>query len=219
VDVLDGEVIVRQSRAVVHRFVPCTSSPFVEHYVARRVHTLCPLVKNALGLRALRVADEHPWSAPVVELADVAKLLAEREAAEDPYVRDRRLTPMPSHVRRPAVESLAGRVVEDVDSRHYRLSPKDSRHSPLLEEGPSHPHNRLVVPLDDAVLLRAVRRGVVALNTLIRAVRHEFSHREFAAVVGAQHAHLAAAFRLRSDLRRLMASAASPLLPRTTTHM
>jgi hypothetical protein len=28
--------------------------------------------------------DEHPCSAPVVELADVAKLLGEREAAEDP---------------------------------------------------------------------------------------------------------------------------------------
>jgi uncharacterized metal-binding protein YceD (DUF177 family) len=41
----------------------------------------------------------------------------------------------------------------------------------------------------------------VALNTLIRAVRREFSHREFAAVVGAQHAQLAAALHLRSSLR------------------
>jgi hypothetical protein len=40
----------------------------------------------------------------------------------------------------------------------------------------------------------------VALNTLIRAVQHEFSRREFAAVVGAQHAQLAAALRLRSGL-------------------
>jgi hypothetical protein len=84
VDVLDGEVVLRRSRAVVHRFVPCPSSPFVEHYVARRAHTLCPWVKNAVGLRALRVADEYPWSAPVVELADVANLLAECEAVEDP---------------------------------------------------------------------------------------------------------------------------------------
>jgi hypothetical protein len=84
VDVLDGEVVVRQSRAVVHRFVPCPSSPFVEHYVARHAHTLCHWVKNVVGLRALRVADEHTWSAPVVKLADVAKLLAERETAEDP---------------------------------------------------------------------------------------------------------------------------------------
>jgi hypothetical protein len=84
VDVLDGEVVVRQSRAVIHRFVLCPSSPFVEHYVTRQAHTLCPWVKNVVGLRALRVADEHPWSAPVIELADVAKLLAEREAAEDP---------------------------------------------------------------------------------------------------------------------------------------
>jgi hypothetical protein len=81
---LDGEVVVRQSRAVVHRFVSCPSSLFVEHYVARRAHTLCPWVKNAVDLRALHVADEHPWSAPVIELADVAKLLTECETTEDP---------------------------------------------------------------------------------------------------------------------------------------
>jgi hypothetical protein len=40
--------------------VSCPSSSFVEHYVTRRAHTLCPWVKNAIGLRALRVADEHP---------------------------------------------------------------------------------------------------------------------------------------------------------------
>jgi hypothetical protein len=92
---------------------------------------------------------------------------------------------MSSLVRRPAVESLGEREVEDVDSRHHRLFPEDSRHSSLLEEGPSHPHNRLVAPLDDAVLLRDVRRGVVTLNTLIHAVRCEFSRCEFAAIVGA----------------------------------
>jgi hypothetical protein len=108
---------------------------------------------------------------------------------------------MPSLVRHPVVERLGGRAVEDVDSRHHRLSPEDSRHSPLFEEGPSHPHNRLITPLNDAVLLRDVRRGVVALNTLICAVRREFSRREFAAVVGAQHAQLAATLSLRSGLR------------------
>jgi hypothetical protein len=74
---------------------------------------------------------------------------------------------MSSLVRRPAVESLGGQAVENVDSRHHRLSPENSRHSPLLEDGANHPHNRLVAPLNDVVLLRAVRRGVVALNTLI----------------------------------------------------
>jgi hypothetical protein len=41
----------------------------------------------------------------------------------------------------------------------------------------------------------------VALNTLIRAVRCEFSRREFAVIVGAQHTQLTAALRLRSGLR------------------
>jgi hypothetical protein len=131
----------------------------------------------------------------------VAKLLGEREAVEDPQVGDRRLAPMPSLIRRPAVESLGRRAVEAIDSRHHRLSLEDSRHPPLLEEGPSHPHNRLVAPLDDAVLLRAVRCGVVALNALISAVRREFSCREFAAIVSAQYAQLAAALHLRSSLR------------------
>jgi hypothetical protein len=138
VDVLDSEVVVRRSRAVIHCIVPCPSSSFVEHYVTCRAHTLHLWVKNAVGLRALRVTDEHPRSALVVEPADVAKLLGEREATEDLKVRDRRLAPMPSLVRRPAVDSLGGRAVEDVDSRHHRLSPKDSRHSPLLQ-GSSHP--------------------------------------------------------------------------------
>jgi hypothetical protein len=84
VNVLDGEIVVRRSRAVIHRFVSCPSSPFVEHYVVRRAHTLCLWVKNVVGPRALRVTDEHPQSAPVIELADVAKLLSEREAAKDP---------------------------------------------------------------------------------------------------------------------------------------
>jgi hypothetical protein len=50
VDVLDGKVVVRRSRAVVHHLVPSSSSPFIEHYAARRAHTLCPWVKNVIGL-------------------------------------------------------------------------------------------------------------------------------------------------------------------------
>jgi hypothetical protein len=49
--------------------------PSFEHYIARHAHTQCSWVKDAVGLRALRVANEHPWGAPVVELADVTKLL------------------------------------------------------------------------------------------------------------------------------------------------
>jgi hypothetical protein len=82
VEVLDGEVVVHQSRVVVHR---CPMPIFALRRTLRRTscaHSMSR-VKNAVGLRAIRVADEHPWSAPVVELADVANLLAEREAAED----------------------------------------------------------------------------------------------------------------------------------------
>jgi hypothetical protein len=107
---------------------------------------------------------------------------------------------MSSLVQCPTIESLGGRAVEDVDNHHHRLSLEDSSHSPLLEKGPSHPHNRLVAPLDDTILLRVVRRGVVALNTLIHVVRREFSRHEFATIVGAQHAQLAAALCLRSSL-------------------
>jgi hypothetical protein len=100
-------------------------------------------------------------------------------------VRDHRLAPIPSPVRCHPVECLGGRAVEDVDRCHNCLSPEDSRHSPLLEESSSHPHNCLVSSLDDVVLLRAVWRGLVALNALIHAVRRKLRRREFVAVVAA----------------------------------
>jgi hypothetical protein len=40
----------------------------------------------------------------------------------------------------------------------------------------------------------------MVLNTLIRAVQREFSHREFTIIVGVQHAQLAAALSLHSGL-------------------
>jgi hypothetical protein len=200
VDGLDGEVVVFRSRTVVHRFVPCASSPFIEHYITRHVHTLCPCVKNVVGLRALRVADEHPRSASVVELAAVSKLHSKHEIAKDPYLRDCQLAPMPSLVRCPTVESFGGRAVEDVDSHHHQLFLEDSQYSPLLEKGQSHPHNHLVALLNDIVLLQTVRRRVVALNTLICSVRYEFSRCEFIVIVGAQHAQLVPALCLCSGL-------------------
>jgi hypothetical protein len=189
-----GEVVVRRRRAVIHHLVLGPSSPFVEHYIARRAHTLCSWVKDAVGLRALHVANEHPWGAPVVELADVAKLLGECEATEYPQVRDRWLALMLSLIRCHPVECLGGQAVEDVDRCDHYLSLEDNRHSPLFEESPSYPHSRLVAPLDDAVLLRDVRRREVALNALIRVVRPELSRCEFA-----ENAQLATALCLRSD--------------------
>lgn len=58
----------------------------------------------------------------------------------------------------------------DVDGRQHRLSPEDGWHPPLLEESPVHGHHRLVVPLDDAILLQGVQRGVVVLDPLVDAV-------------------------------------------------
>jgi hypothetical protein len=113
------------------------------------------------------------------------------------------VTPCQSLIRCHLVECLGGQAVEDVDRCHHCLSPEDNRHSPLLEESLSHPHNHLVAPLDDVVLLWAVRHGVVALNALIHAVRRELSRREFTTIVGAQHAQLVTTLHLHSDLPML----------------
>jgi hypothetical protein len=71
---------VEPSSTALSHAHPCPSS----NTTSCVVRTRCPWVKNAVGFRALRVADEHPRGAPVVELANVAKLLGECEAAEDP---------------------------------------------------------------------------------------------------------------------------------------
>ena len=77
--------------------------------------------------------------------------------------------------------------------------PVDRWHPSLLEEGAGGGDHRLVAAFNDAVLLRGVRRGEVALDPLVDVVRRELSRRELAAVVHAQHPKLAAAL-LRSSL-------------------
>ena len=84
--ILNDEVADLRSQAVIHHVVPCPTSTLIEHNIT---------CEDAVGLHAVRVADEDPWFAPVVKLADVAKLLDECEAAKDAKVIDRRLAVMP----------------------------------------------------------------------------------------------------------------------------
>ena len=155
-DVVDNEVSESRSRAVVHRLVPGPASPFIKHDVPGDADTLCCRVEDAVGLDAQRVADEDPWRALVVELADVVELLGEGETAEDAKVAYHRLTPVLGLIRRFAVKGLGERAVEEMDDSHYRLPPVDGRHPSLLEEGAGGGHHRLVAALNDAVLLRGV---------------------------------------------------------------
>lgn len=75
------------------------------------MHTLCRRVKDAVHLHTTDVADDYPWGAPVVELANVVEILDERGVAEDVEVIDRRLAPMPSLVWCLAVKRLGGQAV------------------------------------------------------------------------------------------------------------
>jgi hypothetical protein len=74
----------------------------------RDAHVPCRRVKDAVGLGPLRVADEDPWHAPVIELVDVVELLDEGQAVEDAKVAHRGLTPVPSLIWRLAIEGLGG---------------------------------------------------------------------------------------------------------------
>jgi hypothetical protein len=58
------------------------------------MRTRCHWVEDAVGLDALCVANEDPWRAPVIELADLVELLDERQAAKDAEVPDRLLAPV-----------------------------------------------------------------------------------------------------------------------------
>jgi hypothetical protein len=92
---------------------------------------------------------------------------------------------VPGLIRRLAVKGLGGRAVEEMDDSHHRLSRVDCRHPSLLEEDVGGGHHCLVATLNDAVLLRGVRRREVALDPLVGAVRRELSCRELAAIVSA----------------------------------
>ena len=93
-DIVDDEVSESRSRAVVHGLVPSPASPFVKHDVTGDADALYRRVEDAVGLDALRIADEDPRRALVVELADVVELLGERKAAKYAEVADHRFPPM-----------------------------------------------------------------------------------------------------------------------------
>jgi hypothetical protein len=133
----------------------------------------------------------------------MAKLLDERDIAEDAEVANHQHEVVPHLVWRLAIECLSRQVVEQVNSDHDLLTPIDGRHPPLLEEGMSGGHHRLVAALDDAILLRSVRRGVEALDALVGVVRRELSRHELAAVVRAQDTKLATTLLLHSGLMML----------------
>jgi hypothetical protein len=185
VNVVDDEVSESQSRAVVHRLVPSPASPFIEHDVPRDANALCHRVKDAIGLDALRVADEDSRRALVVELADMVELLGKGKTVEDAEVAHHRLAPVLGLVQRLVIKGLGGRAVEEMDGSHHRLPLVDCWHSSLLEEGAGGSHHCLVAVLNDASLLWGVRRGEVVLDSLVGAVCRELSCREVAAIVGA----------------------------------
>jgi hypothetical protein len=88
----------------------------------RDAHTLCHRVEDAVGLHAIRVADEDPQSALIIELAYVAKLLDECDAVEDAEVADRRRVVVPHLVWRLAIKCLGRRAVEQVNDSHHCLT-------------------------------------------------------------------------------------------------
>jgi hypothetical protein len=119
VNVVDNEVSESQSRAIIHRLVPSLPSSFVEHDVLGDANALCHRVEDAVGLDALRVADEDPWRAPIVELANVVELLGEGETAKDVEVVHHWLPPVLGLVRCLAIKGLSGQAVEEMDGSHH----------------------------------------------------------------------------------------------------
>lgn len=70
-------------------------------------HTLIHLVKDEVGLRSLRVADEDPSLLAILKLADVDQLLDEGSTSEALEIADYRLGLVPNLVWHLAFESLA----------------------------------------------------------------------------------------------------------------
>jgi hypothetical protein len=73
---------------------------------------------------------------------------------------------------------------------HYRLPPEPARRRHHLEHASCHAHDRLISPLDDAILFRRVRCGQVPLNPLLGAIVKEGQRCEITTTVHAERAKL-----------------------------
>jgi hypothetical protein len=163
VDVVDDEVVVRRSRHVIHHLAPRPASSFIEHDVVRHPHTLCHWIEDAVAFHTFVVADEHSRSASIIKLADVVQLLDVDEGAEHSQVATSGLRPCQASYGVIPSSALVGERL-----RMYTASPQNLAGIPrCLRARAMATTVDLVALLDDAVLLRTVRRGEVSLDSLV----------------------------------------------------
>ena len=97
-------------------------------------------------------------------------------------------------------DCLAGGSVQEVDRRRHRLPPEHTRERLGLHHASGRAHHGLVAALDDAVLLRRVRRRELPVNAELGLVVDEVGGGELSATVSAEHQQLLATLAFRHSL-------------------
>jgi len=108
--------------------------------------------------------------------------------------------PVPELVGGAPADRLAGGSVQEVDRRRHRLPPEHTRKRLGLHHASGRAHHGLVAALDDAVLLRHVRRRELPANAELGAVVDKVGGGELSATVSAEHQQLLAALAFRRSL-------------------
>jgi hypothetical protein len=90
----------------------------------------------------------------IIELAEVwAHFLDVGHTPEHLQEVHGRLLCVPGFKQRHAVERTGGRPIQQEDDSVYRLSPEVSRHVVGTQNAPRCPHDHLVPPFEDVILL------------------------------------------------------------------
>ncbi|WVZ64979.1 hypothetical protein U9M48_014417 [Paspalum notatum var. saurae] len=213
--VLDGEsvlaAVVRASAgSAASRPVPLRS--LVEHHVTRHVHALRHRIIGPICLGPALIPDEDHLAAAILHLLQVRRRVLDiHDAPEGLQVMYRRLLPVPGLERGLAFHRLRRHSVQEVHGSVHRLPPKPSRQPLRLEQTARGANHHRVPALDDAVLLRGVRRRQLPVHAVRRAVFHELLGCELAAPIRPERQQLAAGLCLRARLELFDGSCCSIL--------
>ena len=120
------------------------------------------------------IADEDDLQPPRIELGEVGtRYLHVCDAAEHSKVMYRWLFVVPGLIWRLPVKDLGWRPIEEIDGRHYRLSPETLRHPGRRQQRPCCPDDGLILAFHHSVLLGGVGRRWLPLYTELVAVLTE----------------------------------------------
>jgi hypothetical protein len=138
---------------------PVPLGEFIKDDVARDMDAPSAWIVSSVGFRSCLVPNKNHPGAPIIQFLEVwLRVLDMNNTPEDAQMTEPRLLSMPSFERCHSFNCSRRRPVQQIHHRGYGFTPEVSRQAFCLHHTSCCRYDRLVSPLQHAILLQRVRR-------------------------------------------------------------